>query len=56
MEIKSWDLFRKLDEVVPHLCKKSLTEIDDYFNEMRNKELRAIDMYWEVNRYELGSE
>ena len=54
MEIKSWDLFRKLDEVAPHLCKKFLTEIDDYFNELRNKELQAIDMFWEVNKIELS--
>jgi hypothetical protein len=50
MEIKSWSLFRELDEVAPHLCKKFLTDIDDHFNKLRDKELRLIGLFWEVNK------
>ena len=50
MEIKSSNLFRKLDEIAPHLCKKFFMDIDDHFNKLRDKELRLIGLFWEMNK------
>ena len=34
MKIKSLNLFRELNEIISHLYKKILMNIDDYFNEL----------------------